>query len=222
MDNSEYSDDWIDRYLRNELSADKEAEFETMMLGSPELQRRLETAMAVQQALLWDDELGESGQAEPLQDLDARNNWQPFALAASLVLAVFSTTMYWKISIEAAAFQSEIAALNQPRTGVVMVPVDIMRSAGSQTPDVIIRKPEGNALLALDIELSHATQAANLARLSFRDPQGVELISWESGNIENSRVIAVFNAKQLPNGRVWLEMTDVQGKVIDRRLLEFR
>ena len=222
MDNPKYNEEFIDRYMRSELSADKEAEFETSMLDSPELQQQLETAMAVREALLWDDELGQSGQAEPLQDLDARNNWQPFALAASVVLAVFSTTMYWKISIEAAAFQSEIAALNQPRTGVVMVPVDIMRSAGSQTPDVIIRKPEGNALLALDIELSHATQAANLARLSFRDPQEVELISWEAGNIENGRIVAVFNAKQLPNGRVWLEMTDVQGKLVDRRLLEFR
>ena len=222
MDRSDYTNDRIDRYIRNELAADEEAEFETELLDSPELQRQLETAMGVRQALLLDDELGGSRQAEPLQDMDARNNWQPLALAASVLLAVFSTTMYWKTSNDAAALQSEIEVLSQPHTAVLTVPVNIMRSAGSQTPDVIIQKPGGNALVALDVELGHATVAAELARLTFRDLQEVELISWESGSIENGRIIAVFNTQQLPDGRVWLELSDEKGKVIDRRLLEFR
>lgn len=222
MDNSEYTNEWIDRYIRNELAANEEAEFETALLDSPELQRRLETAMGVRQAFVLNDELGGSGQAIPLQDLDARNNWQPLALAASVLLAVFSTTMYWKTSNDAAALRSEIEVLSQPRTVVLTVPVNIMRSSGSQTPDVIIQKPGGNALVALDIELGHATVAADLARLTFRDPQEVELISWASGSVENGRIITVFNTQQLPDGRVWLELSDVEGKVIDRRLLEFR
>ncbi|HLF31695.1 MAG TPA: hypothetical protein VI566_11785 [Xanthomonadales bacterium] len=221
MHRSEERREWVDRYLRNELMGDEAAIFETALLDSPDLQLQLETSIGIRQALLLEAEMGETEKAYPPSGPDARNNWQPVALAASVVLAVFSTTMYWKVSNEAGMLQSEIIAMSQPRTTVLTVPVDIMRSASSQTPDVIIHKPEGNALLVLDLELSPAVAAMGQVRMSLRDSQAVELFAWDSGVFDNGRVTAAFDSRMLPNGKVWLEMSDGQGRVIDRRLLEF-
>jgi hypothetical protein len=168
-----------------------------------------------------DSLLGAAEKAYPPSTLDARNHWQPLALAASVVLAVFSTTMYWQVSNKAGTLQSEITAMSQPRTSVLTVPVDIMRSADSQTPDVMVRKPEGNALLVLDVELSPAVAALGRVRMSLRDAQAVELLTWDSGRFDDGRVTVAFDARKLPDGKVWLEMSDGQGRVIDRRLLEF-
>lgn len=213
--------DWVDRYLRNGLTTDEEAVFETALLDSPDLQLQLETALGIRQAVLLQAAMGEAEKAYPPSGLDARNHWQPLALAASVVLAVFSTTMYWQVSNKAGMLQSEITAMSQPRSSVLTVPVDIMRSAGSQTPDVIVQKPDGNALLVLDVELSPAVAALGQVRMSLRDAQAVELLAWDSGGFDDGRVTAAFDARKLPNGKVWLEMADGQGRVIDRRLLEF-
>ena len=166
-------------------------------------------------------ELGAAEKAHPPSTLDARNHWQPLALAASVVLAVFSTTMYWQVSNKAGMLQSEITAMSQPRTSVLTVPVDIMRSADSQTPDVMVQKPEGNALLVLDVELGPAVAALGQVRMSLRDAQALELLAWDSGRFDDGRVTVAFDARKLPDGKVWLEMADGQGQVIDRRLLEF-
>ncbi len=147
----EQKSDWVDRYLRNGLTTDEEAVFETALLDSPDLQLQLETALGIRQAVLLQAAAGATEKAYPPPTLDARNHWQPLALAASVVLAVFSTTMYWQVSNKAGMLQSEITAMSQPRTSVLTVPVDIMRSADSQTPDVMVQKPEGNALLVLDV-----------------------------------------------------------------------
>lgn len=221
MHKREQKSDWVDRYLRNGLTTDEEAIFETMLLDSPDLQLQLETSMGIRQALLLQAEMSATEKAYPPSTLDARNHWQPLALAASVVLAVFSTTMYWQVSNKAGMLQSEITAMSQPRTSVLTVPVDIMRSADSQTPDVIVQKPEGNALLVLDVELGPAVAALGRVRMSLRDAQALELLAWDSGGFEDGRATVAFDARKLPNGKVWLEMSDEQGRVIDRRLLEF-
>lgn len=211
----------IDRYLRDELVAEEEVAFETALLESPDLQLQLETAMAIQQAILLADEIDSTVVTDALPAMDARNNWQPLALAASVTLALFSTTMYWKLSNETGLLHSEIDALNQPRTSVLTVPVDIMRSADQQTPDVIIRKPGADALLVLDIELSQAVAGAGQLQLVLRDTDNTELFSWAATSAENGRLNVAFSSGALPLGQVWLEISDAHGGVVDRRLLEF-
>ena len=221
MHKPEQKSDWVDRYMRNGLTTEEEAVFETALLDSPDLQLQLETALGIRQAVMLHAELGATEKAYPPSTLDARNHWQPLALAASVVLAVFSTTMYWQVSNKAGMLQSEITAMSQPRTSVLTVPVDIMRSADSQTPDVMVQKPEGNALLVLDVELGPAVAALGQVRMSLRDAQALELLAWDSGRFDDGRATVAFDARKLPDGKVWLEMADGQGQVIDRRLLEF-
>lgn len=221
MPKSKNNSELVDSYLRNKLKSDEVTAFETALLESPELQLELETAMGIRQIVLLEAEPDHQELVNPLQELEARNNWQPLALAASVVLAVFSTTMYWKVSNEARVLQSEVAALNQPHTSVLTIPVDIMRSAGDQIPDIIVQKPPGNALVILDVELSPAVAAEDELRMSLRDLQAAELIAWDSGKVENGRITAAIDSRILPDGKVWLEMANKQGQVIDRRLLEF-
>ena len=218
MVKTEFNGNWVDRYLRNELNAEDEAAFETALFDSPELQQQLETALAIRQSFELDDRVNKQS---VLQHSGRRSHWQPLALAASVVLAAFSTTMYWKVSNEVVGLQSEIKQLNQPRAGLLTVPVDIMRSAGSQTPDVIIQKPAVSSAVVLDIELSSAVDGLDSINAALVDDQGAELLSWESSRTPLGRSQVVFSSSQLPNGRVWLEMSDKQGKVLDRRLLEF-
>lgn len=217
-----YDSEWIDRYLRNELTEEQEAEFETALLDSTQLQQDLEAAMGVRQALLLDEELPARDTGEALDGpMAAGSRWQSLAMAASVVLAVFSTTMYWRESNQAAGLQSEIAALRQPRGNVLTVPVDIMRSGTDQTPDVIVRKPEGAAIIVLDIEASQAVIGLDTIQMDLREPQGQVLLSWTARADSGGRIRSALDVSTLPAGKLWLEMGQGE-KVLDRRLLEFR
>jgi len=117
---------------------------------------------------------------------------------------------------------THLADLSQPSGTVLSVPVDIMRSLGDQVPDVIIKKPEGQAVLILDIELSRALVGAGQVNLVLRNLQNEALFTWESTNIARGRLSTAFQVSSLPEGKVWLEMSDVTGETVDSRLLEFR
>ena len=215
---TENMDHWVDSYVRNGLNSEEMAAFETAMLDSPELQQQLEAALAIQRALLLESGLD----TEPAASRDADNHWHGMAMAAAVVLAVFSTTMYWKTSNHNAMLRSELAALRQPRGVALTVPVDIMRSAGTDIPDVIIQKPGGDALLVLDVELSQAMAGAGQVHLVLRNQQDAALFSFAGTPTEHGRLSVAFNPDALPVGQVWLEMSAHQGQAVDRRLLEFR
>jgi len=212
----------IDRYLRDELMADEEEAFEMELLESPEMQLQLETAMAIQRAILLTDEFDRANNTQAPPVAAAGNHWPTWALAASVTLALFSTIMFWKLSTEAGALRSEIDALRQPRTTELIVPVDIMRSADQQTPDVVIQKPDADVLMVLDIELSGVAVRAGPLQLVLRDAQSAELFSWGASGSQNGRLSVAFNSSVMPRGRVWLEISGADAGVLDRRLLEFR
>lgn len=210
----------LDRYLRNELSADEEAVFETALLDSDELQEALETALALRETIQHDHPAEPYGTGSPEDVLKAHNHWQPFALAASLLLAVFSTTMYWKVSNESMALRHTVDSLNQPYTNLQTVSVEIMRSGG-KTPDIIIQKPDHSALLLLEIELSERVQSLDSVHMTLGNEAHSELLAWTSILNGNRTASVAIPSQQLPVGRVWLEFTDSTGTVLDRRLLEF-
>ena len=220
MFNTEYTNAWIDRYLRNELTAEDEARFENALLESRQLQDDLESALAVRRVLRLEARSQEA--KEDPAATGARFPWFTMALCASLILAVLSGVMYWNVSHEVANLRSDVEGLGEPHANALIVPLDIMRSAGQDLPEAIIHKPADGTFVTLDIELSETAVAANAIHLLFRDERGAELAAWHHGAIENGRVRASFDAKHLPEGRVWLEVTDTNDRVLDRRLLEFR
>jgi len=218
MDKTEFNKDWIDRYVSNLLSAEEETEFELELLESPALQQQVETAMAIRQALVLERDLDQSvftSKAAP------GNSWQNLALAASVLLAVFSSTMYWKAGNEVRDLREEVGSPGAPLGGLLTVPVDIMRSSGSQIPDVVIKKPDGNTAVVLDIELGSSTSAMKSVHMNLVDQKGEKLLSWVSEVTATGRAQAVFLTDQLPVGQTWLEMTDADGHVLERRLIEF-
>lgn len=215
---------WVDGYLRGKLSADDVEAFETALLESPELQAELETALALRALLSRepDEAKQEATQPRPLQPQSGPENWQPVALAASFILAVVSTVMWWKTGNDAAGLERQMQALSQPIAEVLIVPVPIMRSIGSQTPDVIIQKPQGRAAILLDIELGlRARQEAQLD-FSLVDPAGETVLSWQSAPGDAGRATAVIKSGQISASRLWLHIADPEGEVLERRLLEFR
>lgn len=210
----------VDLYVRDELTPQQEAEFEEALLESPELQAEVEAVLAIQQALQRED-AGESQMPTMAEDtLAGASNWQPFALAASVLLAVFSTTMYWKIGNDSINIQRELDKLRQPNTEVLMVSLDIMRSSGNQ-PDAVIQKPASNALLMLDIELNSQGRSQDQIQASFATDAGESVLSWVSPVRHQSVVSVGIYSDQIPDGRLWLELSDPEGQVFDRRLLEF-
>jgi hypothetical protein len=211
---------WVDRYVRNELSKEEEFEFEVALLESEELKKELETALGLKQLLKLSEgqiEDKSSGQAP-----ENRSNWQPYALAASVILAVSSMALYWKANSENLALSERVYALSQPRTGVRVVSVDIMRSASSRTPDVRILKPKGHSTIILDIELAPVSAKAD--SLSFKliqDDKSVQL-EWDARPDSKERAKVAINNEAVPEGMYWLEISDVEGNFLERRLLEFR
>lgn len=219
---------WADRYVRDELNPHNMAEFEAALLDSPELRQQLEVSLAARRALELEKELRAEGKpgertgvtAPPKRDI--RNSLPGMAVAASLTLALFTTVMYWRADNEKITLVTQLADLSRPSGTVLSVPLDIMRSRGDQIPDVIIKRPEGQAVLVLDIELGRALVGAGPVNLVLRNLQNEELFSWESANTTGGRLSTAFQASSLPEGKVWLELSDTAGKAVDRRLLEFR
>lgn len=216
--------DRVDRYVRDELSPEETAAFETELLESPAMQKELETVLALRGALALEAETQEARAAgnEANEPLSENANWRRLALAASVALAVFSTVMLWKVGNDAAGLERELQALGQPRTELLTVAVPIMRSASEQTPDVIIQKPAGRAAILLDIELGLAAREQNRLEFALVDPEGATVLAWQSAPAADGRATAVINSEHLPASRLWLQINAGDGEPLERRLLEFR
>jgi hypothetical protein len=213
---------WVDRYVRDELAVDETVEFEQALMESPAMQQDLETALGLREALLLEPKQSVSRNGRLPEPLPGGGNWQPVALAASVLLAVFSTVMFWKVSNDSAGLQNQLDLLKQPRTQVLTVPVNIMRSASSRTPDVIIQKPVGHSAILLDIELGSA--ASKLEELVFElvDDDGVAISSWNAAPTKRGRASVMISSEQIPSARLWLQISSSEGRTLERRLLEFR
>ena len=220
---SEYNidNDWVDRYIRDELSAEEEIAFEERLLDDPELQQQLQAALAIRESfsrtdLMTDDEVNTSFSTT------RGNSWTPLAMAASVILAVVSSTLLWRANIESAELRQQINELHQPRTRVLNVPIDIMRSSGKSTPDAIIQKPDGQAAIVLDIELSGRFQKADEIHFELREESASEvLLAWSAQPPTDNRATVILNSESLPDGRVILSIS-ATGIQPESRLLEFR
>ncbi len=219
IDNSDFNQ--VDRYLKDELSPEEEAAFEERLLDDPELQVELESALAIRETLKAESQL-ESDAGYPATKAAHSNSWAPLAMAASVVLAVVSTTLYWRSSVETGMLQEQLDALQAPRTSVLKVKVDIMRSSGSVTPDRIIQKPKGNGAIFLDIELSENLKEVEQVQFQLVPKNGEPVFSWLASPI-SGRSSVILDVMAIPTGMMYLDMSEPGNEASsDRRLLEFR
>ena len=220
MAETPFGDDWVDRYIRNELGPEEEAQFELRLMEDVELQAEVEAALGLREAVRLTQDVGEPVVAARATRSFA-NQWSPWAMAASVVLAVTTTLLAWRSGVENGRLQQELGALRAPVTAVLSVPVDIMRSSGGATPDVIIQLPADGAIL-LDIELSPALH--NVGTVSFAlQAHGAEPAhSWRASPDREGRAKVMLRTAQLPVGRVDLHMSNEDLSVKDTRLIEIR
>ena len=215
---------WIDRYVRNELTVEEITEFELALIDSPQMQKGLEAVLGLREALLLEPDPGQETAGDDLlpESLSGGGNWRSLAMVASVLLAVFSTVMFWKVSNDSAALQNQLDLLSQPRTVLLTVPVNIMRSASSQEPDVIVKIPTGHSAMMLDIELNPASRQQQSLGFALLDEAGTAVLKWNATAGADGHVEALLNSEQVPASRLWLEISSEGGQVLDRRLLEFR
>ena len=216
----------VDRYVRGELDENAAAALEAELLESPELQDALEVALGVQRAV----EFAHGRPADNIVQLSRRGGLAetsrqirpPWALAASVAIAAVAAVLVWRAEAENARLQSRLAQLEQPVESVLTVPVDVMRSLGSDGPDVRIRKPAGVALLILDVEI--AAQLADSPRLDLQlsDANGQSLIKWSSAPDSEGRIQLVLRTDQVPDGQLTLEIRAPDANAVDRRTIELR
>jgi anti-sigma factor RsiW len=220
IEQSSYSD-WVDRYVRDELSDEEVIVFEEQLLEDSELQTELEAVLVMKETLKLETsqvtDFSESAEKTP-----GRNQWSALAMAASVLLAVVSTTFYWRASVETGNLQEQIANLQAPRASVLNVPVNIMRSGDDATPDVIIQKPAGQGAIVLDIELSARFQSLDLVNFELQADQSTTVLKWAAQPTSSGRASVVLNSELVPDGMVQLQMSDFSGELHERRLLEFR
>jgi len=220
IEQSKYSD-WVDRYVRDELSDEDVIVFEEQLMEDIELQNQLEAVLVIKEALKLDRGLA-TGPTEWTEAKPARNQWSTMAMAASVLLAVVSTTFYWKTSVEAGHLQEQLSALKAPRTAVLNVPVDIMRSVGGDTPDIIVQKPAGQGAIILDIELSSRFHVLETINFQLQANDSSEVLSWTASPSSSGRASVVLNSELVPAGLVYLQISDPASELHESRLLEFR
>ena len=219
--------DWVDRYMRDELNAAEEMVFEERLLEDLELQRELEAALGIKEMLKHSglktgDVIGPSTSKVSEISKVTGNSWRPLALAASVLLAVASTTLLWRANIESNGLKQQLQALQQPRTSILNVPVDIMRSSGDGSPDVIVQKPGQQGVVVLDVELTSGFSQLNEIHFELSEENGSRFLAWNSSPSHAGRASVVLNSESIPDGRVTLTMTAPDGQMKETRLLEFR
>lgn len=211
----EITDVWVDRYLRDELDSEECEAFELALMDSPELSKNLAAAMGVQQAL--EQEEAHLSDADPgeISPLAPPSGWRTLALVASLVLAVFSTTMLWQTS-------NQLSSLQAPVGDVLTVPVEVMRSGSDVEAARAIAIPDETGLVLFDIEIpaDHSDEPVLSMRLS--EPGGQEIMSWQSSPLPSGNHNVAVRASQLPKGQALFEARNLEGDLIYQMLLEFR
>jgi hypothetical protein len=212
---------WIDRYVRNELSSEEEAEFELAVLQSEALQTHLENVLGIRQCLRMEDRQAANDGSTASEIRESPGFWRPLALAASILAAVTSVAL-WRSVDSVAGLERQLHTPQPSYASVVTVPLDVVRSAGADKPDAIISLPTGDATLVLDIELREPASLLDEVRIALVDERRTVLLAWTSNVSAANRSASALAASQLPRGRAWLEISDGSGDVVDRRLIEFR
>ena len=212
----------VDRYVRNEMTGDEEADFELRILKSPQLQEHVQIALAIKESFKLEEMLGESySGTNNTNRYNPGNSWVQMTLAASVLLAVVSTLMWAKFNVESNQLKRQIAELNRPQTSVLTVPVSIMRSSGSGTSGVIVQKPSDGSIIQMDIELSAQSQAQDLLRFTLVSSASEPFIRWQESPTTNGGLTVLIRSEQIPTGLVQLQISDVAGNILDRYFLEF-
>lgn len=212
-----------DIYVRNELTGDEEAEFEVRMLGSSQLQQHVQTALAIRESLKLEELRVESSPPRRGRDhLELGISWGHLAVAASVLLAVVSTLMFVKANIESKQLNRQIAQLIEPQTSVLTVPVNIMRSVGAVTPDVIVQKPSAGSIIQLNIELSAQAQAQTSLLFTLVNEERDSIIRWQASPSATGYSIVLIRSEQIPTGLAQLQVSDTDGNILGKHSLEFR
>lgn len=219
-EHSKYND-WIDRYVKDELSDEEVVLFEEQLINDSQLQSQLEAVLVIKEALKSDHESGtEFTESEFISA--KRNQWSSMAIAASVVLAVVSTTLYWRTSVEVGHLQQQLTSLKSPRSTVLSVPVNIMRSGGATTAGTIIQKPGDNGVIVLDIELSAGFHKLETINFQLQTDTQTPALEWSAAPNSSGRTTVVLNADVVPDGMVRLTIADPSGDLLESRLLEIR
>ena len=214
----------VDLYVRGKLNAEEIMAFEAELLESPKLQEALEEVLSLQRVVDIDQQLSEAGEFdEPVTDVS--QGWYTldgarWPVAASITLAAGAVLFLWHAEVENTQLQSQISALSQPVGRVLTVPLDIMRSTGSQTPDVRIRKMPGPALLVLDVEVTSRMANSPELQVELHGDKGDELAVWSANPGPEGRIQLAFRSDHLPDGLVSLVIRDPQSGAREDRLLE--
>ncbi len=213
-----------DRYVRGDLEPSAIADFEAELLESPELQDAVELALGLKL-------LVGSGHRQavpnPVARLEQRKpsfqgevQWYRWGLAATILLTVATTQLYWRADNRNEELQKVVDQLNQPVGKVFAVPLDIMRSARSESPDVIIRKPAQDSVMILDIELQPDMARSSLIRLTISSISGEVIHSLDTAPAANGRVQIALNTAAISSGQYHLEIDSDIANRVDQRMFE--
>ena len=214
----------VDRYVRGELNAAETAAFEAELLESPPLQDALEAALGLQRALEFErNQIGATVvplQARSGQIGDSPFRWQVWGMAASLVAAAVAGSLWWYTEAENVRLNARIDQLTRPVDSVLTVPLDVMRSVGPEAPEVFIRKPQGAAVLILDVEVAEQLVRAPELNLELIAEQGDELAGWSAAPDADGRIRVAHRTDLLPDGRLTLRISDPVSGGTDTRSIE--
>lgn len=207
--------DWIDRYLKEELSVEELERFELRLMDDTALQDELEAALAVRQALSMAPP--EGGEVVSAIDPAPVREWAPWATAASVALAVVCVVALARTQVENAGLQERLRALEGPRSGVLTVTLDPMRS-GSPQGTVVYRPADLSAVL-LDIPLPPAVRESTPLRFELRQGDS-SLASWKATTDASGRITTLLDGGLVPDGLFILVIRSDDGEVLEQRAFE--
>lgn len=214
-----FDSSWVDRYVLNELSHDEALAFEAALFDSEALRSDVEAALSLQSILSLDEETSTEALSSSEQAPRRAQPWQPLAMAASLVVGVFGFAMWLTSSSEISDLRERLTELSQGASEIVIKRIDVTRSSSTASGTPVL-KPDGNALLVLDIELSSRTENLDQVRINLIHENDNVLSSWSGDTTDLDRVSLGVRASQLPEGSLSLEFHRADGELLEKRRIE--
>ena len=222
MNKQTNSREWIDRYLKGQLSDEEVVEFEERLIDDIQLQHELETELALMEAIKLDSETG-ANVTELKNSVTNVNQWSSMAIAASVLLAIVSTLFYWRTSVETGHLQQQLAELRAPRTSVLNVLVNTKRANNKSNPVAIVQKPGEHAEIILDIELPAGFPGLDSIGFELRSNKPEADLAWTATGPNPNRIKVALNSELIPSGMIELHTLDPSGKLKEEiYILEFR
>jgi hypothetical protein len=198
----------VERYVAGRMDEEEERKFEELILAQPDIAAEVDAHRRIKAGL---ERLEEHGELQELLGRPVRPNYVKYALAASVLVAIVATAVFWRSSSDATAptLATSLAELYGVDANPGISGTYLLASHRSRAEETVITAIRGAGAIRLQAvaDATNATAfAVSLARIAGNSPTSLAQ-SVLSRNADRGMVEIFLDPGSLGAGRYRLRLT---------------